>query len=487
MVRVRFAPSPTGELHVGGARTALYNYLFAKQQGGKFIIRIEDTDQERFVLGSLERLLAGLKWLGLTWDEGPDVGGSSGPYVQSQRLEHYQKYAAELVAKGAAYHCFCTKERLDILRELQQSEGKPTKYDRTCLKLSPDQVAAQLKQNLPHTVRLKVSEGATTFHDDIRGDITVPNADIDDQVLLKSDGFPTYHLACVVDDHLMAISHVIRGEEWLPSTPKHVLLYQAFGWQPTKYTHLPNVLNERKAKLSKRKDGEAVWVQTYERQGYLPQALLNFLALLGWHPKDDQELFTLDQLVKAFDLSRVQKAGAIFSRQKLDWFNAAYIKRLEPKKLDRELQPSYQSLDLYKASGVQDTTRLTAILQPRLVTLNEAADLGQWFFKPDAELNVPSTMLIPKNGSHEKTKAALEAVAGVLTDRVGEWEVEALRSAVEILVRPGTFSRGELLWPLRVTLTGEEQSPDVFEVAWALGRERSLTRLAQAQATLANS
>jgi glutamyl-tRNA synthetase len=482
MVRVRFAPSPTGELHVGGARTALYNYLFAKQQKGKFIIRIEDTDQERFVPGSLERLLEGLAWLGLTWDEGPDVGGKFAPYIQSERLSHYQKYAAELVEKGAAYYCFCTKERLDVLRELQQSEGKPTKYDRTCLKLTSADVAAQLKQQLPHTIRLKVPEGTTTFHDEIRGDITVPNADIDDQVLLKSDGFPTYHLACVVDDHLMEISHVIRGEEWLPSTPKHVLLYRAFGWQPTQFAHLPNVLNERKAKLSKRKDGEAVWVQTYRSQGYLPQALLNFLALLGWHPKDDQELFTLAELAKAFELTRVQKAGAIFNREKLDWFNAAYIKQLPTSELDSLLQPLYQVV--VGDSHLPHTLRLTALLQPRLVTLGEAGNLSQWFFKPDTELNVPAEMLIPKNGSLEKTAAALEAVAGVLTNRVGEWEVEPLRAAVEVLVRPGTFTRAELLWPLRVALTGEKQSPDVFDVALALGRERSLLRLKAAQNTL---
>ncbi len=485
MVRVRFAPSPTGELHVGGARTALYNYLFAKKQGGQFIIRIEDTDQERFVPGSLERLLAGLTWLGLTWDEGPDVGGAHGPYVQSQRLAHYKTYAEQLLKSGTAYHCFCSKERLEVLRALQQSQGQLTRYDRTCLKLTPAQVAEQLKQNLPYAVRLKVPEGSTTFTDRIRGNITVANADIDDQVLLKSDGFPTYHLANVVDDHLMEISHVIRGEEWLPSTPKHVLLYQAFGWQPPEWAHLSNLLNEHKAKLSKRKDGEAVWVQTYQRDGYLAPALLNFLALMGWHPQDDRELFSLPELVEVFELDRVQKAGAMFTRPKLDWFNAQYLKLLDLPALDQALQPHYQAAAQTAGGTATNTKRLTQVLQTRLVTLKEATELSLWYFRP--QVPVTRDLLVPTGGTLAKTQVALQAVADVLDEWVGEWSVLKLKDALEVLVRPGTFTRAELLWPLRVALTGERQSPDVYDVAWALGQTRTLERLRFAQSLLAGA
>ena len=275
MVRVRFAPSPTGELHLGSARTALYNYLFAKKNDGKFIMRLEDTDQERLVEGSLKRMLGGLAWLGLTWDEGPDIGGPYVPYIQSERLPIYKKQADELINQGGAYYCFCSAQRLEVLRRVQEAEKQITKYDRACLNLKPEEIKAKLEAKLPYIVRLKIPAGQTIFNDLIRGQIKVDNTSLDDSVLLKSDGFPTYHLANVVDDHLMEITHVIRGEEWLPSTPKHLLIYQGFGWSTPEFAHLPNVLNEKKTKLSKRKDGEAVWVQTYQAQGYLPEAMVN--------------------------------------------------------------------------------------------------------------------------------------------------------------------------------------------------------------------
>lgn len=483
MFRVRFAPSPTGELHIGGARTALYNYLFAQKNKGKFIIRIEDTDQERFVPGSLDRILQGLQWLGLQWDEGPDIGGEFGPYIQSERLELYQKYAQELVQKGKAYYCFCSASRLEILRELQESQHQPTRYDRECLKLTPDKVKEQVAQGEKFTIRLKVPEGQTVFDDRIHGQVSVDNSNLDDQVLLKSDGFPTYHLANVVDDHLMQITHIIRGEEWLPSAPKHVLLYQAFGWQPPEFAHLPSVLNDKRAKLSKRKDGEAVWVQTYERDGYLPEALINFLVLLGWHPKDNREIFSLAELVKEFDLDRVQKGGAIFSMQKLRWFNVEYIKNFTLTKLDSALKPFYKVLAQAVGQKLASTRALTQMLQSRLVTLKDVNELTRWYFTNNFQLT--ADILIPTNGDLAKTKLALQLAYELLTNYSEKrWEVDDLRSAFEVLVRPGTFTRGELLWPVRVALTGERQSPDVFDVTFVLGREECLNRLLKAQQVL---
>jgi len=481
MVRVRFAPSPTGELHIGGARTALYNFLFARQQKGKFIIRIEDTDQERFVPGSLDRLLSGLKWLGLTWDEGPDVGGEYGPYVQSERLDLYHQYTKELLAHNSAYYCFCTSQRLEELRQAQQANNLPTRYDRACLKLTADEIKKKLTNNEPYTIRLQIPEGTTTFTDLVRGLVSMENNTLDDQILLKSDGFPTYHLACVVDDHAMNISHVIRGEEWLPSTPKHLLLYKAFGWESPIFAHLPNVLNDKKAKLSKRRDGEIVWVQTYEKQGYLSEALANFLALLGWHPTDDRELFDLAQLINEFQLNRVQKGGAIFNRKKLDWFNAEYIKKMTLDELDIKLQPFYKLLVDELKVGLKDTKRLTTILQTRLILLSDVKTLATWFFL--SHLQFDSSLLIPKDGSKEKTLATLTR-ASVLLSEVGEWNIIDIKALFDALVNAKEYTRMELLWPMRVALTGEKYSPDVFEVAWVLGQEETLVRLKKAVAML---
>jgi len=310
-VRTRFAPSPTGHLHIGGLRTALYNFLFARHHKGIFIIRIEDTDQTREVAGAREEILDILKQVGLNYDEGPDVGGKYGPYVQSERLELYRKHAEELAKNGAAYWCTCSAERLEKMREEQQKRGDVPKYDGACR----DALRPGSGQNA--VVRLRVPEGRTiTFVDAIRGEVSFQSADVDDQVLLKSDGFPTYHLANIVDDHLMKITHVIRGEEWLPSTPKHVLLYEAFGWEAPTFAHLPLILNEGGGKLSKRSGHAAA--MDYVKEGYLPEALLNFLALLGWNPRGDEEIYSLDELIASFDITKVNKGGAVFSMEKLD-------------------------------------------------------------------------------------------------------------------------------------------------------------------------
>ncbi|MDZ4230151.1 MAG: glutamate--tRNA ligase, partial [Candidatus Veblenbacteria bacterium] len=349
--------------------------------------------------------------------------------------------------------------------------------------LTPEEVEAKLKEQLPHAVRLKVPSGSTVFTDQVRGEVKVDNANLDDSVLLKSDGYPTYHLANVVDDHVMGITHVIRGEEWLPSTPKHILLYQAFDWTPPVFAHLPNVLNDKRAKLSKRRDGEAVWLSTYQQQGYLPQAMVNFLALLGWHPKDNQELFTLGELEQAFTLERVQKAGAIFNLVKLNWFNAEYLKKLPLEKLDELLQPHYQELQATLGRQVPQTSALTALLRDRLTTPASVKEHAAWFFKSQPELS--RELLIPKNSTAAKTLQALSLAQGVL-EQLSTWSSDDLRNALEVLVRPGTFSRAELLWPVRVALTGERQSPDVFDVASALGRPEALARLKQAERLLTN-
>ncbi|MFZ5391399.1 MAG: glutamate--tRNA ligase [Patescibacteria group bacterium] len=474
MVRVRFAPSPTGELHIGGARTALYNYLFALKQGGDFIIRIEDTDQSRFVPGSLDRILQGLKWLGLSWQEGPDIGGSYGPYIQSDRLTIYKNQAQELIKQGQAYYCFCSPDRLNNLRLKQQAAKQPTGYDRTCLNLSSDQIEKKLKDNEPFTIRLKIPEGNTVFNDLIRGSITIDNKEIDDQVLLKSDGYPTYHLANVVDDHLMAISHVIRGEEWLPSTPKHLLLYKAFGWTPPQFAHLPNVLNKQKAKLSKRKDGETVWVQTYQAQGYLPEALANFLALLGWHPSDDRELYSLKDLTEIFSLDRVRTSGAIFDLDKLNWFNRHYLQQMTLEELDKKLQIFYEPLRQKNNNQRQDTKALSQIIRDRLDKLKDA-ESADWFFNNNLSDALP--IVVSPKSSATIAKKSLNLAKQTL-EKIDNWTTDDIREACQKIQADNNLSNLEFLWPARVAVTGLAKSPDFYTAAWALGKTETLTRLA---------
>lgn len=324
--RVRFAPSPTGYLHVGGLRTALFNYLFAKKNNGTFVLRIEDTDRNRFVEGAVDNLISALKWAGLEFDEGPEIGGNFGPYMQSHRLDIYKKYAEELILKGKAYYCFCSPERLKKLREEQEKQKLPqVKYDKHCLHLSESEVAKNLAEGIANVVRLNVESDKTIQFDDIVRDyVEFESNNVDDQVLIKGDGFPTYHLANVVDDHLMKITHVIRGEEWLSSTPKHVLLYDAFQWERPIFVHLPLLLNPDRSKLSKRQGDVAV--EDYRDKGYLKDALINFVALLGWNAGDDKEFYSIEELIESFSLERVNKAGAVFDLQKLNWLNAEHLR-----------------------------------------------------------------------------------------------------------------------------------------------------------------
>ena len=333
-VRVRFAPSPTGFLHIGGLRTALYNYLFAKKNGGKFVLRIEDTDQTRLVEGAIESLINSLEWSGITYDEGVFIKegevveeGENGPYIQSHRLDIYKKYVDQLLESGHAYHCFCDKERLDNLREEQRAAGKIPKYDGKCKGLTKEEAEEKVANGEEYVVRLKMPKNQDLEFDDlVRGHISINSKDVDDQVLLKSDGFPTYHMAVVVDDHLMGITHAVRGEEWISSTPKHVYLFEALGWESPKYVHLPTVLNSNRKKLSKR-EGD-VSVEDFQKSGYLPEGLVNYLALVGWSPEGNEEIMSLEEMEKQFSFDRVASAGGIFDRKKLDWVNSHYMKQL---------------------------------------------------------------------------------------------------------------------------------------------------------------
>ncbi|MFH1286865.1 MAG: glutamate--tRNA ligase [Candidatus Magasanikbacteria bacterium] len=354
MTKTRFAPSPTGFLHIGGLRTALFAYLHAKKSGGIFLLRIEDTDRERFVEGGMENILNSLSWAGITPDEGVVQNkngnivqkGEHGPYIQSERNDIYNEHIQKLLDSGHAYHCFCSRERLGEVREEQQKNKQPTLYDGHCRNMSENEVKERLEeQDVQHVIRLRIpEEGTTSFEDSIRGTVKFKNSLIDDQVLQKSDGFPTYHLANVVDDHLMEITHVIRGEEWLSSTPKHILLYQFFGWKVPTFAHLPLLINEQKQKLSKR-HGD-VSVEDFKEAGYLPEALVNFVAFLGWNPGDEREIFTLSELTDEFDLSKVQKAAAVFNREKLNWVNKHYICQMEPDFLLEATKPFFQNANL---------------------------------------------------------------------------------------------------------------------------------------------
>ncbi|MCX6765881.1 MAG: glutamate--tRNA ligase [Candidatus Moranbacteria bacterium] len=504
-IRVRFAPSPTGYLHIGGLRSALYNYLFAKKNNGTFILRIEDTDQKRHVKKSVENLIKSLQWAGLDYDEGtylknskfqipnskfiesknyPGIAeiGEYGPYIQSERLDIYQKYAEQLVKEEKAYYCFCTPERLDQMRKDQIAAKQAPMYDKYCLKnLTQEEINKNLKNNCPRTIRLKIDPGETLeFSDIIRGAVKFETGTIDDQVLLKSDGYPTYHLAGVVDDHLMKITHVIRGEEWLPSTPKHILLYQTFGWEPPKFAHLPLLLNPDRTKLSKRQGD--VSVEDYIQKGYLREAIINFVALLGWNPGkgSTKEFFSLNELVKEFELKKVHKAGAIFDLKKLDWINSQYIKKLTISELYQESLEFFKRKDFYnnalpEKKSEEYLRKVLAVEQERLANLAGVGENDRFFFE---DVEYDKELLRWKNMSDEELKNSLEKSKNI-SENISEadWTKENLE---KILLEAAGEKRGELLWPLRVSLTGEKKSPPPFEIAWVLGKDETLKRLKQA-------
>ena len=490
MIRTRFAPSPTGFLHIGGLRTALYNYLFARKNGGKFIFRLEDTDQKRFVEGAYENLIKMLEWAGLKFDEGPHIGGAHAPYIQSQRFELYKKFADELLQKGAAYRCFCTSERLLQMRKEQEEHKLAPKYDKHCAKLSADEIEKLLAGKTPFVVRQKIPDsGEVNFTDLVREDVTFKCETIDDQVLLKSDGFPTYHLANVVDDHAMEITHVIRGEEWLSSTPKHILLYKAFGWNPPHFAHLPLLLNKDKSKLSKRQGDVAV--EDYKLKGYLPEAVVNFIALLGWHPGENetQEIFSVEELVEKFELKRVHKGGAVFDLEKLDWMNWQWRRRKfeagAGEKTEKLLKLCAEFLPPEWKKDEEFLKRCLVTVEEKL--LQKPQDAQQYlafYFKND--IAVPETLIINPKMKVDKdiAKKALEAVIKALGAFDNFADQEAIKTCLTSVISELNLKNGQVLWPTRSALTGEQFSPGVFEIIWALGKEKSIARLKKCLANL---
>lgn len=548
-MRTRFAPSPTGYLHVGGLRTCLYNYLIAKKNKGTFILRIEDTDQTRYVEGAVESLLNTLNWMGLDNDEGPFLEksadstadqksapaisqkGNFGPYIQSQRTELYRKHAQELLEKDAAYFCFCTTERLEQMREQQARNKQAPMYDRTCLKLKPEEVEAKKNAGTPYVIRQKIPrDQKITIKDLIRGRVEFDGKTIDDQVLIKSDNFPTYHLANVVDDHYMEITHVIRGEEWLPSTPKHIFLYKAFGWQEPEFAHIPLLLNKDKTKLSKRQGD--VSVEDYIKKGYCKEAIINFIALLGWHPGkgEEQEMFSLDELVEKFSFEQIHKAGAIFDIEKLNWFNFKWNKKKYQEKLEKiakEIDPNATITQTEKGESIYAFSKpesekaftkkrgeilynmaenhlpedwkkevattdkntvpklyrcLITIEEKILRTPLETKDHLNFYFGQKTLDNEAlfALMLNPKMKVDQETaKKAINTALTKLTELDNDSfnNQEKIKATLLQIVIDLNLKNGQVLWPLRVSLTHEQFSPGVFEVIWALGKEETIQRL----------
>jgi glutamyl-tRNA synthetase len=475
-VRVRIAPSPTGYFHIGSARTALFNWLFARKHGGKFIVRIEDTDRSRFNPKAVPDLVASLRWLGLDWDEGPEVGGEYGPYVQSERLPHYRRYADQLVAEGHAYRCYCSPARLEALREVQRAHKEQIGYDRRCRTLTAAERAEAEAQGTVPVVRLKVPlEGQTTFRDVVYGTITVENHTLEDLVLLKSDGFPTYHLAVVVDDRLMEISHILRGDEWLPTVPQRIHVYKALGWEPPVYAHLPLILAPTgQGKLSKRHGG--VEIREFRREGYLPEAMVNYLARVGWSYDDKTEIFQREELIRYFDLSGINKSPARFSYERLEWMNGYHIRQLGARELAERLVPFMAEAGFQvTAAGLEPVAPL---IQERIKTLKEAVDKAGFFFRE--ELAYEPVDLVGKKMSAEQTRLALLRARQTLA-ALPDFGLETTEPALRALADELELKAGQLFGVLRVALTGEQVSPPLLETMSVLGRERSLRRLQLAE------
>ncbi|HIT86590.1 MAG TPA: glutamate--tRNA ligase [Candidatus Coprocola pullicola] len=471
-IRTRFAPSPTGYMHIGNLRTALYEYLIAKSQKGKFILRIEDTDQERFVEGAIDIIYNTLKLTGLYYDEGPDIGGEYGPYIQSQRMGIYMDYAKELVEKGQAYYCFCTKERLEALKTSNKEGEAFSKYDRHCLHLSSEQVQKNLDAGMPFVIRQKMpTEGTTTFHDVVYGDITVENAELDDQILMKADGFPTYNFANVVDDHLMKITHVVRGSEYLSSTPKYSLLYEAFGWEAPVYVHLPAVMRDAHNKLSKRHGDKSF--EDLLKEGFLVEAIVNYIALLGWSPSDNKEIFTLKELEKAFDINGLSKSPSIFDIKKLTWMNGEYIKAMDADTFYSTIESRLK--DAVKNTAL-DLKKIAALLQKRLETLNDIAPLVDFFDtlpEYSTELYIHKKMKTTEEIALSSLKASLPVL-----EQLSDWNETTIHDTLMSLVQELGIKNGQLLWPIRTALSGEPTSPGgAMELADILGKEESLSRI----------
>ncbi len=472
-VRVRFAPSPTGELHIGSVRTILYNYLFAKQNGGTLVLRIEDTDQGRFDARSLPSIYEGLHWLGIGWDEGPREGGPYAPYVQSERLATYQDHARQLVEMGAAYFCFCSKARLEQLRATQAARKEITRYDGLCRRIDPKEAADRAQREPDHVVRLKVpDEGTVSVDDLVHGHVEWPLATIEDQVLLKSDGFPTYHLAVVVDDHVMGITHILRGEEWLPSVPKHLLIFRAFGWTAPPMGHVPLVLGQDSKKLSKRHG--ATRVVEFREQGVLHEALVNYLALVGWAPGTEDEVFSMDDLVARWRIDQVQKAGGKWDYTRLKWFSGVWIRRLSDEELLERILP------FIPAEWDRGLVRETIPhIKERMETLTQAKDLIAFLFTDD--LPTDPARYVPKKRAAGETRDVLMKVRSALTD-VRPFTAPAIEAELKRLGAQAGWK--DLNMAVRLAVTGTNVGFGVYESVALLGRDRAIARLDQASALL---
>jgi len=486
--RVRFAPSPTGYLHVGGARTALFNWLFARRHGGVFVLRIEDTDVERSSDEMVEGILDGLRWLGLDWDEGPRIGGPYGPYFQSERRERYREMAAGLVAQGSAYHCYCLPEELKAKREAAERAGGTWRYDRTCLRLTTDEIAARERQQMPRAIRFRVPDGAMRFDDLVHGPIEFDGANIEDFVILRSDGHPTYHLSVVSDDVDMAITHVVRGDDHISNTPKQILLYRAVGAEVPQFAHVPLIFGPDKKRLSKRHG--ATSVMEYARQGYVPEAMVNFLALLGWSPgrdAGDREIFTRDDLVSAFSLDAISGGNAVFNPEKLDWFNTQHIARLAPDELAARLKPSFQAAGLWDPAFLGERHAwffgVLEILKPRVRRLHDFAELGNYFFTDTVQYDpaaIEKYLRVDGIGDH------LAVVDAAFAD-LPTFDPVSIEQALRTTAERRCVAAASLIHAVRVALTGTSVSPGLFEVVALVGRQRTHDRLQRAIQLLSSS
>ena len=471
-VRTRFAPSPTGFMHLGGLRTALYGYLFAKKMGGKFILRIEDTDQERYVEGATEVIYDTLRGCGINWDEGPDVGGDYGPYIQSERKATYLPYAKQLIKSGHAYYCFCTKCELEERRAAAEARGEVFKYDKHCLKLTEEEVQAKLDAGTPYVIRQNApTTGETSYDDLVFGHMTFPNETLDDMILIKADGMPTYNFANVIDDHLMGITHVMRGLEYISSTPKYNLLYEAFGWEIPQYIHMAPVMRDATHKLSKR-DGDAYY-SDYVEKGYLTEALINYLALVGWNPGNDREFFTMDELVEAFSVDRLSKSPGIFDVDKLTWFNAEYIRKLAPEKYLELATPWFDQALSGKGICYK---RLAELMQTRTEVFNRVPDMVRFLGELPA---YEADMFVNKKAktTPEVAKAALEMLRPVI-EGIEDWTETAIHDVLMAKIAEAGMKNATALWPLRIAISGQMSTPGgAIEIAWLLGKDECLRRI----------
>lgn len=481
IVRTRFAPSPTGYMHIGNLRTALYAYFFARKNDGKFILRIEDTDRERYIPDAVDLIYRVLKETGVCWDEGPDVGGEYAPYVQSERKATYAPYAEKLIEQGHAYRCFCSKEDIDKRREEAASRGETFKYDKKCLHLSHDEIEEKLSSGIPYVVRQNVpTEGKTSFRDEIYGDITVDNSTLDDHVLIKADGMPTYNFANVIDDHLMEITHILRGVEFLSSTPKYCLLYEALGWNPPKFIHLPPVMRDERHKLSKR-DGDASY-EDFINRGYLSEAIVNYISLLGWSPGDEREKFTLDELCEAFSLEGLNKSPAVFDPMKLRWLNALYVRELDANGFDKYALPRYEEAGVLH----MDRDILREILQPRVEIFSEIPDMLDFLTRFDSDYSLDFY-------TNKKSKTNPEVAFNILNSVIpklealseDDWKRDTLHDLLLGMAADLGVKNGTLLWPVRIAMAGKLVTPGgAIEIACLLGRDETLRRLKTGQKRL---